>query len=947
MGSMSDSDRKRRHFSSLSPTPAAATTKKLPFLPVSEDKKLDIVVLQYQNQKLRQKLETQKLEYAALENRFSQLKEGQKSYDSTLAVVKKSWEQLVNDLELCSEHMRESSTNSNSRFATIMEDGSPSTVQDVFLSRLMQTGATECASTYNFASQEHREITTEKAKSILKNIVTAVNNLCVLLDGLHAALLKKLPGDVLCRQKLSSDLEVKVKNLRLEFSELHLKHKSLASEFQIQTDLDAKNKADLERLKDPKGCEQSRDYLLNGMPEFHTLWVGWKHDWSAMGWPEMQLRAQGELASIVAELEESNHKLATLKAERDAAKGAVLPVLNVGSTHIPSDKIRDKQKDLQDMESTLKELLDQGSTRLVELKSLHEERVRILQQLCDLQNTLKNLKCITSSHAFQLVRDQIEKSKSEVLEYQALYEKLQVEKDNLAWREREWYIKNDLADIFQRTVAVSDFRVADIRSEIQKKIEERNVIENKLKEEAREPGRKEIIAEFKSLLSSFPEEMGSMQSQLRKYKESASDIHSLRADVQSVTSILERKVKECDVFSVRSAGQLAEIKRLLGVVQDLRESERDLKLILEMFRRESIDSRDVMDAREAEYRAWACVQSLKSSLDEHNLELRVKTANEAEARSQQRLAAAEAEIADMRHKLEDSKRQMCDLSDVLKSKNKQNENYLSEIESIGQAYDDMQTQNQHLLQQITERDDYNIKLVLEGVRARQKQDSLLMEKRVMEQEIQQANISLNLYDMKAARIEDQLKFCSDQLQRLAEDKLQSSVTLENTQRRLSDIRGQSQQVRDTVVEMQSKIGSNRVTRMELQVELEKERFAKKRVEEDLEVARRKFSRLKEQNEGTSVTEKLQQELEEYREIIKCSICQDRAKEVVITKCYHLFCYSCIQKVAGSRHRKCPQCATSFGANDVKSKELGAIGNVIFVLCRFIIIHLPMRFGEVM
>ncbi|QCE10905.1 E3 ubiquitin-protein ligase BRE1 [Vigna unguiculata] len=837
MGSMSDSDRKRRHFSSLSPTPAAATAKKLPFLPVSEDKKLDIVVLQYQNQKLTQKLETQKLEYVALDNRFAQLKERQKSYDPTLSLVKKSWEQMVNDLELCSEHVRESSGKSNYRFVSIMEDGGPSTVQDVFLSRLMQTGATECATAYNFANQteEHQEIITEKAKSILKNMATAVNNVWVLTDGLHTALLKKLPVDVFCRQKSSSDLNVKVKNLRLEFSELHSKHKSLSSEFQIQRDIDAKNKAELERLK-------------------------------------------GELASAVAELEESNHKLATLKAERDAAKGAVLPVLNVGSTHIPSDKIRDKQKDLQDMESTLKELLDRSSTRLIELKSLHEERIRILQQLCDLQNTLKNFKCITSSHAYQLVRDQIEKSKSDVLEYQALYEKLQVEKDNLTWREREWYIKNDLADIFQRSVAVSDFRVAHLHSEIQKKIEEGNMIENKLKEQAREPGRKQIIAEFKSLVSSFPEEMGSMQSQLRKYKESASDIHSLRADVQSVSSILDRKVKECDAFSVRAASQLAEIKRLHGVFQALRESEQDLKLMLEMFRRESIDSRDVMDARETEYRAWAHVQSLKSSLDEHNLELRVKKANEAEARSQQKLAAGEAEIADMRQKLEYSKRKMCDLSDILKSKNKQNENYLSEIESIGQAYDDMQTQNQHLLQQITERDDYNIKLVLEGVRARQKQDSLLMEKRVIEQDIQQANTSLNLYDIKASRIEDQLKFCSDQLQRLAEDKLQCSVTSENTQRRLSDIRRQTQQIRDTVVELQSKIGSNRVTRMELQVELEKERFAKKRTEEDLEVARRKFSRLKEQNEGSSITEKLQQELEEYREIIKCSICHDRAKE---------------------------------------------------------------------
>lgn len=65
----------------------------------------------------------------------------------------------------------------------------------------------------------------------------------------------------------------------------------------------------------------------------------------------------GELESMVSELEENNHKLATLKVEKDAAKGAVLPVLTVGNTHIPNDKIRDKQKDLQDMESTLKELL--------------------------------------------------------------------------------------------------------------------------------------------------------------------------------------------------------------------------------------------------------------------------------------------------------------------------------------------------------------------------------------------------------------------------------------------------------------------------------------------------------------------------------------------------------------------------------------------------------------
>lgn len=53
-----------------------------------------------------------------------------------------------------------------------------------------------------------------------------------------------------------------------------------------------------------------------------------------------------------------------------------------------------------------------------------------------------------------------------------------------------------------------------------------------------------------------------------------------------------------------------------------------------------------------EYKAWAHVQILKSSLDEYNLELRVKDANEAEAVAQQLLATTEAEIADLRQNLE-------------------------------------------------------------------------------------------------------------------------------------------------------------------------------------------------------------------------------------------------------------------------------------------------------
>ncbi|PPS18375.1 hypothetical protein GOBAR_AA02209 [Gossypium barbadense] len=252
---------------------------------------------------------------------------------------------------------------------------------------------------------------------------------------------------------------------------------------------------------------------------------------------------------------------------------------------------------------------------------------------------------------------------------------------------------------------------------------------------------------------------------------------------------------------------------------------------------------------ESDLLAWAHVQSLKSCLDEHNLELRVKTANEAEAISQQKLAAAEAEIAELRHKLEASKRDKSRLTDSLKAKIEENEAYLSEIE-----------------------------LVLEGLRAKQLQDTLLLEKHNMEKEIQQANTSLDFYNMKAARIEDQLRFCSDQVQKLGEERFQKSVSLENTQKRLSDMRRSSHQAKESLEDSQFKIERSRAALLELQIEIERERFKKKRIEEELEVARRKVVLLQAKTEGNSMIERLQEELREYREILKCSICLDRPKE---------------------------------------------------------------------
>ncbi|PKI55045.1 hypothetical protein CRG98_024552 [Punica granatum] len=441
-------------------------------------------------------------------------------------------------------------------------------------------------------------------------------------------------------------------------------------------------------------------------------------------------------------LEETNKKLAPLKAEHDATKGTSFPPFNFGNKNLFGEKVRDKQRDLGDVESILREL----------------------------QNKLKNVRFITSSQPWLLLRDHLEKSKLEVIRYQTLYDKLQMEKENLAWREMELSIKNDMVDVYRRCSVVADSRMTDLGMEIQKQSDERKMIEVRMAEASKEPGRQEIITDFKALLSTFPEEMQTMQSQLSKYKEDAVDIHSLRAEVQALSSILNRKV------------------------EDIKQSDMELNLFLDMYRRESIDSRDVAEAKDLEYKAWARVQSLKSSLDEHSLELRVKTAIEAEATSQQRLAAAEAEIAELRQKLEASKREMSRLTGALKSKIEENEAYLSEIE-----------------------------LVLEGVKARQIRDSLLMERQTLEKQIQQATASIDFFNMKVGRMEDQLQINSEKVQKLGEDRMHNSYSLDNTQKRLSEVRKISQQVGGSLGELESQVEDDRGTFAERQIELERER----------------------------------------------------------------------------------------------------------------------------
>lgn len=64
-----------------------------------------------------------------------------------------------------------------------------------------------------------------------------------------------------------------------------------------------------------------------------------------------------ELANTVSELEESNRRLTVLKSQKDTAQTPRFLFQTLGNKPVGADKVKDVQKDMQDMEFYLKELM--------------------------------------------------------------------------------------------------------------------------------------------------------------------------------------------------------------------------------------------------------------------------------------------------------------------------------------------------------------------------------------------------------------------------------------------------------------------------------------------------------------------------------------------------------------------------------------------------------------
>ncbi|KAL5707727.1 RING-type E3 ubiquitin transferase [Ranunculus cassubicifolius] len=860
---------KKRHLSSS----AMARTS-----PASPDHTpVDAAVLQYQNQKLVQQLDAQKQELHVLEDELKELKEKQCSYDDTLIAVNKLWNQLDDDLILLGV---QAGGSENALQALDGADGSGDSVmsctpEGVLLYRLLQYDSLDRKD----GSGNHVEEALSARQSSTLNLVKSLGDT---LDGridkaknLASSLDGKLSEEdaIIQQHKIEEWMGQETTTLQKAINILELKHK--AYEDEIQTFIH-RHSVDQSEIK----------------------------------------RVAAELEESMAELEESRRKIVNLKMQMNGLYGMHLPALNPVNGSMSPEKPLDRTMGFRELKTSLEEAKTLAATRLSELQEAQVDTLVLSKKLQEYQDELKDEKFVFSSRPYTLLSDQAQHWNAEVERYKELTDSLQADRTHALRREMDLNSKSESADIARNSSRDSEARIEELEHQLQRCIIERNDLGAKMEEAEQDSGRKDINTEFRVMGSAFTKEMGMMEAQLGRCKEVACEALSLREEAVSLKEQLNRKMEEHDKLVDRCAQQMEEIKSCKALVEKSQKETQELQIFLEMYGQERFDNRDLMEIKESERRAHMQAEVLKNALDEHSLELRVKAANEAEAACQHRLSAAELEITDLRAKLDTSEREVLELREAIKVKDSEAEAYISEIETIGQAYEDMQTQNQHLVHQVSDRDDFNIKIVSESVKTKQMQTYLLSEKQTIENHLLHVKASQESFKLKIASTDDQLKANLIEVNKASIENRRVSLNVESAKWELSDAEKEMKWLRSAVGSSDREFEHIQQNVSQLEIELENERADKRRLEEELAEVNSDILEMTSES-GDSAIQRLQDEVKECKAILKCGVCFDRPKEVVITKCFHLFCNPCIQRNLEIRHRKCPGCGTAFGQSDVR------------------------------
>ncbi|KAK6192014.1 hypothetical protein SNE40_003570 [Patella caerulea] len=899
---------------------------------------LDLKVLAFQNKKLSERIEQRKKAEGELKKRIEQLENRQRTDDKVLMIVNRYWNQLDEDVrvllqrldaETADEDETKNESSETSSFLTLLSTWDKQELEDKLSQRV------------------------EFSKRAISKLLQAVDHLLQRNEKLHTGIADKVEKDrkdLLANSIKAAEEEKKEDEDKKDED----KEEEVEKEEKEEKNEEEEKFREFEMLVKEELAEVRREnkQLHNLVTQLHQ-----RHHEHTLTISEMQDKvtaSETEIAEIKNKVDdlEYEYEKADQRAEKldrhlaDAIQkltyyeetGVTVEGVKIGAGGMVSNK------KLDEIFAELEEQKELAGNRLTELEKLskdHQEAmIEIAKLKLDLQHLPENV--IIDTTEYKCMQSQFSVLYNEYLQMKTQLEETKgvlTSNKNTHLRQIEQMESDELTN--QKKLRSEMIQLEDLFAQVRKEYEMLRIeFEQTL---ATNEQTATINREMRNLIQSLQNHNQQLKMESVRYKrrlkEAQTEINKLKAEntggscassTSSTTSDLKIEIKDESITTTTTSSKPIVIepdviiikkddedsmdefrdkgKTDSEVIKDLRtqlkralDSQKELKLLLDMYKSAPKEQRDKVQLMSSEKKARQEIEELRGH---------IKKMQESERKERRKLAEEDAI-----RKIKKMEETIAELTKSLSSQKQREEALLNDLEVTGQAFEDMQEQNTRLLQQLREKDDANFKLMSERIKSNQIHKLLREEKDVLAEQVATLQTQVEAQNLVVRKLEEKERILQNNLSTVEKELSFTQQAMEMQKRKAVESSQTAADLKLHLDKYQSQLKESQQAVSEKTGSLEQEAFKYKRMQEEIAKLQRKLERSKKIEMAGAADEVLLEEIKEYKEQLTCPSCKVNKKDAVLTKCFHVFCLECLKTRYETRQRKCPKCNAGFGAND--------------------------------
>ncbi|XP_057375993.1 E3 ubiquitin-protein ligase Bre1-like isoform X1 [Daphnia carinata] len=928
--------------------------KKVQFEPIrlgaiSSLEEMDMKVLQFQNKKLSQRLELRQRTEAELRQRIEQLEKRQMQDDAVLNVINRYWNQLNEDVrillqrfdaETADENESKNESEATTSFLALLSTWDKDELDEKLANRVLvsQRAVAKLIRAFDRLLQRNEKVTQalkgesdngevanleEAIKQVNTEIQAENSNLHVLNTSLHeknhaiSLKLKEMQEQLTAKETEAAELQNRVDDLDYELQkrrqradslENHLaealeKIKVLQQQPGVQVEAEKSSGSKVvsvsqKKMEDQhKELEEQREMATNRLAELDRLHQNHRDVLQQLEHLKMDIRQLPE--SVVVETTEYKclqsqfsvlyNDSMGLKTQLDEARQQWHTAKNAHLRQIElmeSDELL-RQKQLRTEVIQLEDMLAQVRKEYEMLRIEFEQQLAANEQTGPINREMRHLITSLQNHNQQLKGEvhryrrrkyretsgELAKTKRELEETQAKVQALQEIRDARdadAAAQREAAENADASDSMGLPGDVIDPSLVKDDPEIK-----------------REPDDDSAADDIKDDIGDIKKEKCDIKKDLSDTKPDPAVLAAAAAKIK------EQKNAEAEV-----------VRDLKAQLKKAHIDQREMKLLLDMYKGVGKETRDKTQLMAAERKARLEIDDLKQQLK------KMQASSESKREERKRLADDEAV-----RKIRSLEEVVHQLQKQVAAQKQEEEALLNEMEVTGQAFEDMQEQNSRLIQQLREKDDANFKLMSERIKAQQVHKLQREEKDMLVEQVSTLNMQVEAQNQVVRRLEEKERLLQSSISCAEKELMLRQQAMEMHKRKAIESAQSAADLKLHLEKYHSQMKEAQQVVAEKTGTLEAEAYKTRRLHEELAQLKRRVERLKKIEAAGTADEVLREELREYKDTLTCPSCKVTRKDAVLTKCFHVFCFDCLRTRYETRQRKCPKCNAAFGAND--------------------------------